>query len=96
MESIRVAAHSGVVLFNKIPADLILGDLIFWLGGGRSVGRSGGRGRVIVVHRVCSRMRNVGVGIRRGRSSVGAIERRLGRVGHDDRGDGAVDWIAVK
>jgi hypothetical protein len=91
VQLVRVAAHSGVVLLDEEPADLILGDVALVFGWGVG-GRGGGLGRLEVgrsVHSSVGVVERVGVGVLR---RVAAVERSLGHIGHDDRGVLALEW----
>lgn len=83
VQLVRVTAHSGIVLLDKEPADLVLGDLILLLfGAGSGAGRSGGLSRLEVGRGVHGRVGGVeGIGEAM-LGSVVAVNGDLGHIGH--------------
>lgn len=80
----RAAAHVGIVLLNKVPTDLILGDAVLLVRDGR-IARSGG-GRRLEIRRTVHGGRDVAVGVRIGvLRREGAVDGDLSSVGHGER-----------
>lgn len=82
VQFLRATAHVGVILFDEVPADLILGNSILLLVGGGSIGGSGRLCRLEVgriIHGRVSVVVGVVVGVL---SRVIAVHRSLSGVGH--------------
>lgn len=83
VQLVGVAAHSGIVLLDEEPADLILGDLVLLLiSAGSGTGRGGGLSGLEVgggVHGSVGGVEGIGEAMLGG---IVAVDGDLGHIGH--------------